>query len=75
MVLSDYPAFLEFEGKLPLVHTPNEAAEIFERIFNDPNYASLLSETSFAIADERRWDKVAKWYLETSPRQDYNAPI
>lgn len=75
MILSNYPAFQEFKGRIPLVTSPQEAADQIDKIFSDPSYCVTLSESAFAIADERQWDKVAQWYLSTSPNIDFNAPI
>jgi hypothetical protein len=75
MILTDYPAFQEFRGRLPIVTTPEEAAREIEKIFRDKDYEKKLSEMSFSIANERRWDKVAQWYLSVQQNADFNAPI
>ena len=75
MVLSDYPAFQEFRGQLPVVSNPKEAADVIDKIFSDPEYEKKLSDAAFNISNERRWDVTAKWYLSVSSSVDFNAPI
>lgn len=75
MLLSDFPAFLEYQGKLPIVTTPQDAAQEIDLIFSDDEYAKKLSEDAFSVADERSWDKVAKWYLSISKTTDFNAEL
>jgi glycosyltransferase involved in cell wall biosynthesis len=75
MVLSDFPAFLEYQGRIPIVTTPQDAATEIDRIFSDEEYAKSLSDAAFAISDERSWDKVAKWYLSITKDADYNAEM
>jgi len=73
LVLSNYPSFMEFEGRLPLVNTASEAAEVIDKIFSDPLYEKEMSDTCFSISEERNWDIVAQWYLSTNPNEDFNA--
>jgi glycosyltransferase involved in cell wall biosynthesis len=75
IIMTHYPAFMEFKGRLPLVNTPDEAAAVIDRIFSDKEYEKQVSDQAFAIAEERRWDKVAKWYLGATADKDFNAPV
>jgi glycosyltransferase involved in cell wall biosynthesis len=73
MVLSQFPAFIEYAGRIPIVTKPQEAADIIDKIFSDEGYAKQLSEAVFSISEERSWDKAAKWYLSTTKDEDFNA--
>jgi glycosyltransferase involved in cell wall biosynthesis len=73
MVLSDFPAFQEFEGLLPLCKDAKEAAAVIDKIFSDKAYEKQLSDASFQISESRSWDKVAKWYLSCPPDKDFDA--
>ena len=72
MVLSNFPAFLEYEGRLPIVTTPQEAAEEIDRIFSDEEYANKLSEAAYSLSEERSWDKIARRYLAVTKDVDYD---
>ena len=72
MVLSNFPAFIEFQDRLPIVTTPHEAAAEIDRIFSDEEYATTLSEMAFTISNERSWDKIAKCYLAITKDADYD---
>lgn len=73
MILSSFPAFIEFQDRLPIVTTPQEAATEIDRIFSDEEYAKKLSDSALEISDERSWNKVAKWYLSITRTADFNA--
>lgn len=62
-LLSDFPAFQEFEGRLPVCRSPMEFAHEIDRIWSDPGYEKGLSEQSFGVSEERRWEKIARLYL------------
>jgi len=74
-ILSDFSAFQEFNDRLPIIRTPEEAASVIDRILSDPAYEKSLSDTAFEIAEERRWEKVAAWYLEITEEEDFNAKV
>jgi glycosyltransferase involved in cell wall biosynthesis len=73
MILSQFPAFVEYAGRLPIVASPQDAATEIDRIFSDAAYATQLSEAAYAISEERSWDKAAKWYLSTTRDEDFDA--
>ena len=75
MVLSNFPAFIEFQDRLPIVTTPQEAAAEIDRIFSEEEYATTLSEMAFTISNERSWDKIAKCYLSITKDEDYDAEL
>lgn len=72
MVLSDFPCFEEFSGRLPLCGTAVGMAAWVDRIFSYPEEEEKLSKEALAIAEERRWDKIAKAYLACTPKEDFN---
>jgi glycosyltransferase involved in cell wall biosynthesis len=75
MILSDFPAFVEFKDRLPIVTNPQEAATEIDHIFSDHEYANKLANSAFTISGERSWDKIAKCYLSITKDTDYNAEL
>jgi glycosyltransferase involved in cell wall biosynthesis len=75
VILSDFPAFMEFEGTLPIVRNYEQAASEIDHIFSDAEYEKKLSSISFQIAKDREWNRVSEWYLSIRPDEDFNAPI
>lgn len=73
MVMSTFSAFQEFEGRLPLVSSIDEAVKVIDQIFSDKEYETELSRRAFEIAEERQWKKVAQWYLSIKIGEDFNA--
>lgn len=73
MVLSRFPAFQEMEGKLPLCGSVEEAIDLIDRIFSDETFEEEMFKRSHALAQDRSWERVASWYLECSPGEDFNA--
>lgn len=74
-IITDFPMFFEFQNRLPVVKTPEEAAQQIDQIFSDKEYEKKLSDLSFEIVNERNWDKVALLYLNVPPDQDFVTSI
>lgn len=65
VVLSDFPAFQEFRGRLPVCSTVQEMADEISRIFEESDYDQKLRSQSQALAQERDWSVIARTLLES----------
>lgn len=72
IILTSFPAFMEFEGHVEFTNTPEEAAAKIAKIFTDAKYEEEQQERSKLLAHERAWYRVADWILQTSPEKDFN---
>lgn len=75
MVLSDYPAFLEYTGLLPICSKLEDYVAVIDRIFSDSQYERNLQQRAVEICASRTWAKCADWYLNCPPTEDFDAPV
>jgi glycosyltransferase involved in cell wall biosynthesis len=73
LVLGEFSQFEEYRGKIPIVKTPQDAAQEIDHLFSDSDYWKKMSEVSYKISAERTWDKVAEWYLNCTSAKDFDA--
>lgn len=73
LVLGEFSQFEEYRGRVPLVKTPEEAANEIDKLFSDVDHWKSRSKVSIDLAEERSWDKVAKWYLSCPRNRDLDS--
>jgi glycosyltransferase involved in cell wall biosynthesis len=74
VVLSDFSQFAEYEGILPICKTTEEMVSTIDRIFSDPAYEKELCDTALKLSEDRKWSRVADWYLSCTSKKEFNAP-
>lgn len=65
-IVGNVPFFYEFKDYLPVCSTQDEFVVQVKKIFKDEAYAEALKQRMRDFIEERSWDKVAYWYLETT---------
>jgi glycosyltransferase involved in cell wall biosynthesis len=70
VVLSKYPAFLEFEN---LCEDAIQMADRIDQIFKDPAFEQKEIEYSLRISESRSWDKIASWYLSCKSTEEFTS--
>lgn len=72
-IAGDVPFFSEFKGHIPVCNTIQEYVDTIVAIFEDPEYRASVVASTQRFIEGRTWKKIAQWYLEVKPGQEFIA--